>query len=62
MFGGGNNNAGKSLFGGLGQSTNNNNQNQDQNQNQQALAPEAAPANPAYFNQLLERGRKRQTG
>jgi nuclear pore complex protein Nup93 len=61
MFGGGNNNAGKSLFGGLGDNANNNNQNQNQNQNQQALAPEAAPANPAYFDQLLERGRKRQT-
>ncbi|KAM0689180.1 hypothetical protein Q7P36_011257 [Cladosporium allicinum] len=67
LFGGGNNNAGNnnagnSLFGGLGQNANNNNnQNQDQNQNQQALAPEAAPANPAYFDQLLERGRKRQT-
>ena len=51
--------AGKSLFGGLGQSTTNNNQNQ--NQNQQAVTAEAAPANPAYFDQLLERGRKRQT-
>jgi nuclear pore complex protein Nup93 len=49
--------AGKSLFGGLGQSTNNN----TQNQNQQAMTNEAAPANPAYFDQLLERGRKRQT-
>jgi nuclear pore complex protein Nup93 len=53
--------AGKSLFGGLGQSTANNNNNQNQNQNQQALTTEAAPANPAYFDQLLERGRKRQT-
>lgn len=61
LFGAANKDAGKSLFGGLGESTNNNNQNQNQNQNQQALAPEAAPANPAYFDQLLERGRKRQT-
>ncbi|KAM0703504.1 hypothetical protein Q7P35_009443 [Cladosporium inversicolor] len=54
--------AGKSLFGGLGQSTtSNNNNNQNQNQNQQAVTAEAAPANPAYFDQLLERGRKRQT-
>lgn len=48
--------AGKSLFGGLGQSTANN-----QNQSQQVATNEAAPANPAYFDQLLERGRKRQT-
>ena len=52
--------AGKSLFGGLGQSTANN-QNQNQNQNQQLGSNEPAPANPAYFDQLLERGRKRQT-
>lgn len=52
--------AGKSLFGGMGQSTANN-QNQNQNQNQQAMTSDAAPANPAYFDQLLERGRKRQT-
>lgn len=65
LFGGAQNqtqgqDAGKSLFGNLGQSTNNNN-NQTQNQNQQAVTNEAAPANPAYFDQLLERGRKRQT-
>ncbi|KAM0720851.1 hypothetical protein Q7P37_003136 [Cladosporium fusiforme] len=52
--------AGKSLFGGLG-TNNNNTQQNNQNQNQQALTTEAAPANPAYFDQLLERGRKRQT-
>ncbi|KAL1589105.1 hypothetical protein WHR41_01954 [Cladosporium halotolerans] len=52
--------AGKSLFGSLSTANNNNNANQPQNQNQQAVA-EAAPANPAYFDQLLERGRKRQT-
>lgn len=51
--------AGKSLFGSLS-TANNNNANQPQNQNQQAVT-EAAPANPAYFDQLLERGRKRQT-
>jgi len=55
---GGNKPAGISLFGGQAETTNNN---QNQDQNQQALAPEAAPANPAYFDQLLERGRKRQT-
>jgi nuclear pore complex protein Nup93 len=69
LFGGAQNqnhgqDAGKSLFGGLGQSTNNNNNNNNNNgnnnQNQQ-MTTEAAPANPAYFDQLLERGRKRQT-
>ena len=66
LFGGAQNqtqgqDAGKSLFGVLGgQSTNNNNNNQNQNQNSQ-VTTEAAPANPAYFDQLLERGRKRQT-
>lgn len=54
--------ANKGLFSTLGgQSTNNNNNAQNQNQNQQAMAAEPAPANPAYFDQLLERGRKRQT-
>jgi nuclear pore complex protein Nup93 len=67
LFGGAQNqtqgqDAGKSLFGAMGQSTNTSNgQNQTQYQNQQAVTSEAAPANPAYFDQLLERGRKRQT-
>lgn len=61
LFGGGQGqDAGKSLFGGLN-AANNTAQQNNQNQNQQAMTAEAAPANPAYFDQLLERGRKRQT-
>lgn len=49
-----NNQQSNSLFGGL---TGGNQQNENQ---QQVARPEQAPANPSYFDQLLERGKKRQ--
>ena len=56
--------ANNSLFGAQNQGNNSlfgATMNPAQNQNQQVVVPDAVPANPSYFDQLLERGKKRQT-